>query len=568
MIGCRRLAIVAFIFFSIFSTTTLAIVSTPLSAYGAETQVLTDFPADDFGLWSQSSIYGQDHLGFTEQSKWKQLWCKGWDDPTCTNYDNLFADLILPPCSTDADRSCVVGVEVSGSDKAMKPLTFYQESTSQKIAPYLFNMGTTGLQTQVPGGGGLSVWKSSDLDVSGNPKMYGVHVLLRYIATCPTTRQPGSCSIFLSDFKGSVYPIALGSGTCKEFTLTANVCANSTNFKGDERIALSLRLDKNLTGWIFGRMQNADFAVEPLDTSNNKIRLEGDVTLVPELQASVPKNQIASDPVLEKYLRDFYTTGPFPGNGSADYQDNPGSGVGHSVTYDQFLSANTTKLFSINFDKFKLFTAFEKHLKAYTPAASNNGVNIMRETNSIFWNFGAATYIGNNACSADKTALQGLVVTNAPIYDKGPPTYIDGSLDYKVAGIHTNVDGTLFRGRYTYIVKSETARCYYGFSKAPIQAKVEVVSADNSSQVATTLVSEKNGFIKLQADNFTFSSPTIRVKLSQSAPVATPITTPTPTASPKQTPTMVKKTITCVKGAKTKKVTSTNPKCPEGYTKK
>lgn len=568
----RRFVAATSIFIAIFTASTLPLITSIQSAHAGESQVITDFAADDFGLWSQSSIYGQDHMGFSEQSKWKQLWCTGWDDPTCSNYDNLFADLILPPCKSDADRSCVAGVEASGADKTLKPLTFYQESVSQKIAPYTFNTGTTGVQTKIPGGGGLSVWKSSELDTNGNAKTYGVHVLLRYIASCPANRQAGACSIFLSDFKGSVYPISLESGNCKEFTVEGKVCANSTNFKGDERIALSLRLDKNLTGWIFGRMQNADFAVEPLDSANNKIRIEGDVTLVPELQASVPKSQIASDPVLENYLRDFFTNGPFPGNGSLDYQDNNTPyGNGHSVTYPGFLAANTTKLLSINFDKFKLFTAFEKHLKAYTPPASNNGRNIMRLTNSVFWNFGASTYIGNNACSADKSALQGLVVTNAPIYDKGPPTFADGSLNYQVAGIHTNVDGTLFKGRYTYIVKSTTARCYYGFSNAPIEAKVDIISADSTNQVATTLVSEKNGFIKLQADNFTFSSPTIRVKLMQPAAVVATV----PEAPAKVTDTRAKvtnpkavKKITCVKGKVIKKVTSTNPACPVGFKKK
>jgi len=568
----RRLVAATSIFIAIFTASTLPLITSIQSAHAGESQVITEFAADDFGLWSQSSIYGQDHMGFSELSKWKQLWCTGWDDPTCSNYDNLFADLILPPCKSDSDRSCVAGVEASGADKTLKPLTFYQESVSQKIAPYTFNTGTSGVQTKIPSGGGLSVWKSSELDSNGNARTYGVHVLLRYIASCPANRQAGACSIFLSDFKGSVYPISLESGNCKEFTLEGKVCANSTNFKGDERIALSIRLDKNLTGWIFGRMQNADFAVEPLDAANNKIRIEGDVTLVPELQASVPKSQIASDPVLENYLRDFFTNGPFPGNGSLDYQDNNTPyGNGHSVTYPGFLAANTTKLLSINFDKFKLFTAFEKHLKAYTPPASNNGRNIMRLTNSIFWNFGASTYIGNNACSADKTALQGLVVTNAPIYDKGPPTFADGSLNYQVAGIHTNVDGTLFKGRYTYIVKSTTARCYYGFSNAPIEAKVDIISADSTNQIATTLVSEKNGFIKLQADNFTFSSPTIRVKLMQ--PAAVVATVPEAPAKVVDAPAKViapkiAKTITCIKGKISKKVTSLTPKCPSGYKKK
>ena len=131
-----------------------------------------------------------------------------------------------------------------------------------------------------------------------------------------------------------------------------------------------------------------------------------------------------------------------------------------------------------------------------------------------------------------------------------------------MAGIHTNVDGSLFKGRYTYIVKSETARCYYHFSSAPIQAKVEIVSADNTNQIATTLISEKNGFIRLQADNFTFSSPTIRVQLSQ-APAKADNTSPAKLATP-----AISKTITCLKGATTRKITSSNPKCPSGFKKK
>jgi len=46
---------------------------------------------------------------------------------------------------------------------------------------------------------------------------------------------------------------------------------------------------------------------------------------------------------------------------------------------------------------------------------------------------------------------------------------------------------------------------------------------------------------------------------------ATP--TPTQSAAPSPTP-KVKKTITCVKGKITQKITNLNPKCPKGYKKK
>jgi hypothetical protein len=72
--------------------------------------------------------------------------------------------------------------------------------------------------------------------------------------------------------------------------------------------------------------------------------------------------------------------------------------------------------------------------------------------------------------------------------------------------------------------------------------------------------------LHLGAYGFTFSSPTLRVKLSQAAAVPTP----TPSATPAVTkPLAAKKTsINCVKGKTTKKVTAVNPKCPSGYRKK
>jgi hypothetical protein len=115
-------------------------------------------------------------------------------------------------------------------------------------------------------------------------------------------------------------------------------------------------------------------------------------------------------------------------------------------------------------------------------------------------------------------------------------------------------------------VRSETARCYYGFSSAPVEAKVEVVSADNSNQVATVLVNEKDGFIKLQADNFTFSSPTIRIKLAQGAAI-TP-SKPVQPVAVKATKLPKQITLTCIKGKTVKKVVGTSPKCPAGFKKK
>jgi hypothetical protein len=78
-------------------------------------------------------------------------------------------------------------------------------------------------------------------------------------------------------------------------------------------------------------------------------------------------------------------------------------------------------------------------------------------------------------------------------------------------------------------------------------------------------VNEKNGWLNFAARGFTYSSPTIKVKLSQEVVVEP---TPTPSASPTAKPAAKKITITCVKGKTSKKVTAVAPKCPSGFKKK
>jgi hypothetical protein len=156
---------------------------------------------------------------------------------------------------------------------------------------------------------------------------------------------------------------------------------------------------------------------------------------------------------------------------------------------------------------------------------------------------------GASKCFAKKSQVNGFVATNATIYSAGPPKLNKGSLDYQVAAPHLRSDGSEVLGRYKLIIRSDVARCVYGFTDAPVSAVVTVTGGDGNSQVATTSVVERGGWISLSADNFTFSSPTIKVKLEQQK------------LSVKKS----SKTITCTKGSTTKRVTGVSPKCPKGF---
>jgi hypothetical protein len=132
-------------------------------------------------------------------------------------------------------------------------------------------------------------------------------------------------------------------------------------------------------------------------------------------------------------------------------------------------------------------------------------------------------------------------------YSGSAPTWDGSSLEYKVAGLHYLPDGkTLTLGTYDLAMRSETARCLYGFTNAPISARISVISAEGEQKVATTTLREKDGWLYLAAYGFTFSAPTIKVKFTQ--------------AKAKKS-----KSLTCYKGKQSKVIKGTNPKCPAGY---
>jgi hypothetical protein len=118
-------------------------------------------------------------------------------------------------------------------------------------------------------------------------------------------------------------------------------------------------------------------------------------------------------------------------------------------------------------------------------------------------------------------------------------------------------------------MRSDTARCLYNFTDAPLSATVSISYPDGAeAKIATTTLREKNGWLHLGAYGFTFSSPTLRVKLS-----GVPKTLPQPKAStntPSQSsaPKAKNFTIMCVKGKVTTKIVTPKQQCPTGWKRK
>jgi hypothetical protein len=303
-----------------------------------------------------------------------------------------------------------------------------------------------------------------------------------------------------------------------------------------------MKLQTKVAGWLHGRLRDVGASIENSPSGVQVIRISGKPVVVPIVYAWFP---LATAPkaVLDYYAKDprFLTAGTTFGE--------RGTPAGSSILKD-----------FIGYEE----RSFPEALAWYT------GIGDTAPFAGTAWSFRTIENknLGGN-CTTSSDSLSGVVTTNSNMFVAQPPTFNDKdqTLDYKVASPHFLPDKSVFKGSYNLAIRSDFARCIYGFTKAPVSASVSILSADGTSQVATTVISERDGWITLAAEGFTFSSPTLKVKFTQAAE---PVATPTPSASPTTTkPAAAKKTvIVCVKGKTVKKVTAVNPKCPAGYKKK
>jgi hypothetical protein len=301
-------------------------------------------------------------------------------------------------------------------------------------------------------------------------------------------------------------------------------------------------MGEKLSGWFHGR-----FSLPQISISNWKqgqeISVEGEPVKVPALDFVVPMTKLS--PEMLQQLTDCRKDISCRGARGSE------SGVWQTVTNITHPNA------------MELLTGF------------NNLYLDRATTTKTYWSFkNMFNHAGSinegilKECSSSAGSLAGLVTTNSLTYSSGPPVFdkASGSLIYKVASPHFEENGDVARGSYDLVMRADVARCVYGFSSAPIRAEISITSGDGSTQeIASELVSEKDGWISLSAKNFTFSAPTLKVKLTQEKPKEV---TPTPAPSASAAPVVVKaavKTLKCFKGKAVKTIKGAKPKCPAGY---
>jgi hypothetical protein len=487
--------------------------------------------------------------------------CLSSQEEPCKSSNNLFFETPLSPCSDSRVRDCVVSLSGRIGENALASATLVDTLTStftqlSSNGQNRYNTPFKGdIARGVPDSGNVSLWTIPGMTHQGGDLFLLIPKLNAEFQNVEGSK-PSNLDVGL--FAVSKIPVAgVQLDTC--FFTTKTDCYKRWAFPQNASFKVSIKTGSKIVGWFHGRLSSPEISSEKLSDGQTLINIEGSVMSVPILSVWAKNTDL---PVkLDNLIQEEFVQRGNQFAGVAYYLGNPSDRSTHAVMDERNPSFDDRF-----FERYMLWVDVAKD-KAYATVTT--------------WSFRTMQSAQQYEKCIGDSGVAGMVSTNSNAYIAGPPKFEDQNLAYRVASPHYDSKGQVQIGTYDLAIRSDVARCIYGFTSAPIQASLSVVYADGETRNATTLVSEKNNWLRLSAKGFTYSSPTLKVKLSQEtpAPVATPTPSPTATQTPPPAqvaaPTVISKpalakktTITCVKGKTTKKVTAVKPKCPTGYKKK
>ena len=501
--------------------------------------------------------------------------CTSVEDVKCDDATSLYYNTFLPLCQSGNDFDCVekfVAMKESGGDL---PTTLDSIQPSPSLSPYkadasrnLVGPGQSLVFTipgaEHPGGNryllSVSMTGATPEGEHRPGQQYGkftpnnIQITIEAVDYVPATRagqyQKGRWYYYEKENMTALQKSPFSTCTVEEDTF----CMNKRAFPSGIKFQVALRLRSSTNGWLFGRVQKPDVSISSIP-GGERWELTAAPVRVPQIWEFVPLKNMPAN-FSEWKAKNWDSA---PSSGIFDYSTSPATevripnplntgGVDTAITWLNYWMPLTG-------DK----------------ATVAPGVWSIRNLAPSEMNNSSSCYDSGNSRYKEKR-VTGMVTSNAMITSAGPPQFDqkEQALIYQVAGPHFEKDGkTLFRGTYDLIMRKDVAQCLYNFSNAPIKASISVITANGEEIVATEQIAERNDasgeWITLGKYGFTFSSPKLKVKLTQEKIAAPATTTVQPAPAPKPASPTKKNSITCIKGKLKKIVTGSKPKCPTGY---
>lgn len=429
------------------------------------------------------------------QAMGAKLYCKNLQDAACANTSNFSVFAILQPCKSESDLYCVD--EVYAKTSAGKVSGKFQENLPATGPTDFVGDSSVGLPT----GGPPSIWQIPGIKNSSGSDTYTLFVSTRGKGTrSSTSSQP---TFQFNEYTVAMYATSMKSGTYQLVTADGNgldaivgggcatnsesKCALRESFPMDgTSFGVIIRFPTAPANWFYGRLSKPTFSLNK-STSGSSILLDvsGEPVAVPVLYGKSAWSALPAN-LQKKYQSGFPSVGKMAGVSDPNQWD-----VAHLANSREF-----------------------DVLKEWLPIVKDTAVALTTQ-----WYFKASNEGSDPRFNSTSDQVDGIVTSNATAYLPGPPTFNQQtqSLEYQVGAPHLTPSGATFRGTYDLTIRADAARAIYGFAKGvPVKATVSIVSENGQEIAAQEQVGEKDGWFFLRAENFTFSSPKLRVKLTQS----------------------------------------------------
>jgi hypothetical protein len=397
------------------------------------------------------------------------------------------ANAILPFCESTSQENCVESLALAGADGVFEQASFLRH-VGTKTLPEIRSQG-------LMAGGSTPLFESSVIHTGGKGT-YAANVVAQieydrvtrsFVARSINVGVYGYSELRSTEINAPTLVDTVTDSGRKFASFTGSApagckwsedgaCGKFEDFAPGVQLKLTIRVPDTITGWFRGRLKSPVIDVSKFSARNSRVEVSAQPVDVAKFFAIA--NLSNTTAAQQKEIRE------------------------HGGSPNQFKGGGRVYPFA-HWGSFYWIEMFRE-------LARDTAV-----TTTSHWSFSTIDNPSGNPCLASKSKLLGIVTTNATMYNGIVPAFSNGQLNYEVSGMHYLPDGSLSLGTYDLVMRSEVARCLYGFSKAPLNAKVSVVNNKGERSTATTVVGEKNGWLRLAAYGFTFSKKTIKVKLNQ-----------------------------------------------------
>ena len=478
--------------------------------------------------------------------------CHTWETTSCLRWiksikgDGLWGNIMLPVCATESSSACIEGLEfTNGSARGAASFTRYVNNEVSASESDKLKASYSGLKIHnptwaasprlgMPAASTPSLWNAPGFENVSGSDTYMVKVWMN-VGVYERERVP---RVQLNKIQADIVPfseiqdstfeppvwISYLDGSKKRSQISMNSpqgvdfynsgneqgklcawlesgkCGVATRFSDGTTAQLKIRIPKQFGGWFLGRLGNPEMSIQSVSSRVNRLTVAAEPVEVPITTIKWP----LFDPEFQKYTNFWKKQHDPNGKLLEVFRKNDDARIGGGDGNSWSPSSGI-----------EMFKGYEG-LMGDRSIGSKQIWSFSSLSLSSSDDSGAELSVGyDNPCFADKTRVQGILTTNSMVYQAGLPKFSKGQLSYQVAGLHYNHDGSLFAGDYTLQMRADDARCLYGYTEAPIQTKVSVTDSGGTQKIATTSVSERDGWLTIRARNFTFSSPKIVVSIKQ-----------------------------------------------------